>query len=1395
MLSIDCPHCGPRAESEFGYGGEGGIARPAAPDTLTDAQWGDYLFFRTNPKGALHEQWCHVHGCGRWFNVLRDTATHRIHASWKIGGQAPTGATATGHAPGAGSSTSTGMPGERAATPAPAAPAGPATSPDAPFRLPAGGRIDRNRLLRFTFDGRTYTGHPGDTLASALLSHGVHRVARSFKYHRPRGILSAGAEEPSALVQLFDGARTVPNARMTQTCLVEGLSARSIHASPGLAFDLRAANGWFARLMPAGFYYKTFMASQRAWHFFERHIRAASGLGESPRRPDPDRYEKRHAHCDVLVVGAGIAGLNAALAAGASGARVVICDEDDEPGGWLLASDERVEGMHSADWAAGALQRLRAMPEVVVLPRTTAFGYHDQNFLTLLERRADHLPPERAPAFRERLWKVRARRVVLATGAHERPLVFAHNDLPGIMLAGAVATYVRRFAVLPGRDALVFTNQDAGYEAALALHAAGARVRVVDARDDPRGTRAEKARELGIECLAGRVVVEALGRARVRGARVQAIDGQGRLQGDAGDLSCDLIAVSGGFSPVVHLHAQSGGRPRWDDTLAAFVPGPAVQDEAPAGGCNGSRTLAEAARQGREAGAHAARLAGFDAPAPAGDGLRQAAHDAIRPIWQVPHPRGPTRAPKAFVDLQNDVTAADLLLALREGFESIELVKRYTAMGFGTDQGKTGNINGMGIVAQALGKSIPEVGTTTFRPNYTPVSFGAVAGVELGDAFDPVRTTPMHAWHVDAGARFEDVGAWKRPRFYPRPGEDMHAAVRREVLAVRHGVGMLDASTLGKIDVQGRDAAVLLDWAYCNDWPTLAVGRARYGLMLDENGMVFDDGVTARLGEHHYLMHTTTGGAARVLAWLERWLQTEWPRLEVSLASVTDQWATIALAGPHSRTLLGRVCADVDLDDAAFPFMSYRPGTVAGVAARLFRISFSGERGYEVNVPASHGLAVWRALALAGRDLDVTPYGTEAMHVLRAEKGFVIVGQDTDGSVTPVDLGMGAMVSQRKDFLGRRSLSRSDTARPDRKQFVGLLAQDPALVLAEGGQILDAPPATLPAPMAGHVTSSYDSPTLGRSIALALVRGGHARHGATVWVSMRDGRLAPATIASPAFYDPKGERQRAQPPGVPTVDATGAALAADGPHDAARASTHAPGATHGEVNGPAPLGGEPLRRRVGAALMATWRPTGSIIELRGDPDDAGFVAGVGRALGLPLPGPGILETAPPAPVGPGAGDDAVESTEGRPAAALATEDDPLAGHPPRVQILWTGPDRWWVLSDPATGPDTGRRLRAALDGTRHALTEVGDGHRRISLDGPAVRDVLAQGCPIDLHPRVFGPGRVAGTHFFKAGVVLWRPGAGPGFELLVRRSLAGYVRLMLGRCCAECGLDERDAPD
>jgi len=994
-------------------------------------------------------------------------------------------------------------------------------------RLGAGGRINRAIPLTFTFNGRTYQGFQGDTLASALLANGVHFVARSFKYHRPRGIVTAGVEEPNAVVQLERGAYTVPNARATEVELYQGLVATSVNAEPSLEHDRMAINQKFSRFLPAGFYYKTFMWPRKWWPKYEDKIREAAGLGKAPEELDADRYDKCFAYCDVLIVGGGPTGLAAAHAAASSGARVMLVDDQRELGGSLLSGRAEIDGRAASHWVEKIEAELRQMPEVTILSRSTAFGYQDHNLVTVTQRLTEHLPVSMRKGTRELLWKVRAKRVILATGAHERPIVFGNNDLPGVMLASAVSTYIHRYGVLPGREAVVFTNNDDGYQCALDLKTCGAKVTVVDPRAQGNGALPAAARRHGVKVLNNAVVTSAQGKLRVGSVEVAAY-ANGKVGAKQPDLPCDLLAMSGGWSPVLHLFAQSGGKAHWNDEKVCFVPGKAMQPETSVGAAAGEFSLARGLRLAVDAGVEAARSLGFNVTRPQVPHVAEIAEAPLLPLWLVGSREAAARGPKQFVDFQNDVSAADILLAAREGFESVEHVKRYTAMGFGTDQGKLGNINGMAILADALGKTIPETGTTTFRPNYTPVTFGTFAGRELGDLLDPIRKTCVHEWHVEHGAAFEDVGNWKRPWYYPKKGEDLHAAVARECLAVRNSVGILDASTLGKIDIQGPDAAQLLNWVYTNPWSKLEVGKCRYGLMLDENGMVFDDGVTVRLSDQHYMMTTTTGGAARVLTWLERWLQTEWPNLKVRLASVTDHWATFAVVGPKSRKVLQKVCGDIDFANAAFPFMSYREGTVAGVAARVMRISFSGELAYEVNVPANMGRAVWEALMAAGAEFEITPYGTETMHVLRAEKGYIIVGQDTDGSITPYDLGMGGLVAKSKDFLGKRSLTRSDTAKEGRKQFVGLLSDDASYVIPEGSQIVAGPFSGDTAPMLGHITSSYYSPILKRSIALAVIKGGLGKMGENVTIPLANGKQIAARIASPVFYDTEGVRQHVE---------------------------------------------------------------------------------------------------------------------------------------------------------------------------------------------------------------------------------------------------------------------------
>ena len=900
------------------------------------------------------------------------------------------------------------------------------------MRLPEGGRIDRARPLRFTVDGIEHTGCAGDTLASAMIANGLLEVAPSTYKGRPRGIFAAGVDEPNALVQLDD-----PMQQATTVELFDGLAATTLR-----------------------------------------------GKGKLTDTPDSTRYDKRNVHCDVLVVGGGPAGVAAALAAGRTGARTILVDEQRELGGSLLTENRLL------DWLADATDELSALPETKVLAGTTAFGYYDQNFVAL--------------ASKSRLWHVRAKRVVLATGAHERPLVFVDNDLPGIMLASAVRQYANRYAALAGQNIVVATTNDGAYGTAFDL--ADCVSTIVDSRPQPPSDLVNRARELGIEVLAGATVTQALGTQRIGGV----------LVGDR-RIACDLLAVSGGWNPAVHLFSQSQGKTRYDERLAAFVPDKSVQAQHIVGAANAVYDLAGCLREGFTAGIKAARLTGFDGTVPEAPYTATEVIADPHPVWFVDGPED-----RQFVDLQRDATVADVRRATGAGMRSVEHVKRYTTIGTAHDQGKTSGFAAIGVIAQLLGAETPQ-GTTTYRPPYTPVSFALLAGRDRGELLDPVRKTPMHDWHVRNGAVFENVGQWKRPWYYPQPGEDMKAAVLRECRAARTSVAVMDASTLGKIDIQGPNAGEFLNRMYTNAFAKLKVGHCRYGLLCKADGMVFDDGVVMRVAENRFLATTTTGNAAAVLDWFEEWAQTEWPDLKVWFTSVTEQWATIAVVGPQARTVLALVAPDVDCSAAAFDFMTFKDVALAdGTPARIARVSFSGELAFEINVDGRHGARVWDAVLATGLP---TPYGTETMHVLRAEKGYVIVGQDTDGTVTPHDLGMEWIVSPRKDFVGKRSYQRLDSSRPDRKQLVGLLPTDPDDLLPEGAQLI-APdtPLTPPVPMLGHVTSSYHSAALERTFALALIKGGRQLIGRTVLAPLNDRTIA-ATVTEPIFYDPEGTRR------------------------------------------------------------------------------------------------------------------------------------------------------------------------------------------------------------------------------------------------------------------------------
>lgn len=993
-----------------------------------------------------------------------------------------------------------------------------------PFRLVGGGRIDRRRRVEFRFNGLRYEGYRGDTIASALLANGVRAVARSIRQRRLRGFVGAGLEEPNGIFTVHhpevEGS-TIPHAPGTRVELVEGLEARAVNGWPSVHFDLGGMLGWGDRMLSAGFYYKTFLWPR--WEAWEWAVRRMAGIGRAPEAPDPDVYDRRHAFCDVLVVGGGPAGIAAALAAARAGARVILIDDQPELGGSLLGERRELGGKPALAWVANCAADLEREPEVTVLTRTTAFGFYDHGFVGALERRTDHLPPRQRRGPRERLWRIRAERIVLATGAVERPIVFRNNDRPGIMLASAASTYVNRYAVAPGRRAVVFANHDSAWRAALDLVAAKVEIAaIVDVREAPGGPFAERARDAGLHVLAGHAVVNASGARALRRVRVEPVAG-----GDGFDLDCDLLAVAGGWNPNLQLHVQAGTGTAFDEERACFLP---VEETGragsglfgSAGACRGTFRLDACVREGALVGREAALAGGFrDVGVISAPETDEEGAEAPAPVWFTRSSRAGRRRPRrAFVDFQNDTTVDDLELAVHEGFESIEHVKRYTLLGFGTDQGRMGNVSGMAIVAETRGLNPAEVGTTAPRPPVAPLTFGAVAGLTRDEFIDPVRVTPMHAWHEARGAVFEPVGQWLRPRYYPEAGEDMDAAVNRECLAARGEAAIFDASTLGKIDVQGPDAATFLDRVFSNDISTLVVGQCRYGLMLGDDGMVRDDGVVTRLAERRFLMSTTTGGADTTLEWLEMWRQTEWPELGVRLTLVTDQWATITVAGSRARDLIAPLCEEIDLDPAAFRFMHAREGGFAGVPCRIFRISFIGGPGFEVSVPADYGRYAWEQVMEQGERYRICPYGTEAMHVLRAEKGFIVVGHETDGSVTPHDLGMERMLSRDGDFIGRRALARSDARRPDRMRLVGLRTVDPALVLPHGAQLVDEPFTLLPAPTVGHVTSSYWSANLGHSIALALVAGGRERE--RVYAPLEDGRFVEAKVVSPVFLPGSG---------------------------------------------------------------------------------------------------------------------------------------------------------------------------------------------------------------------------------------------------------------------------------
>ena len=997
------------------------------------------------------------------------------------------------------------------------------------LRVKSSSFIDETTRVSFKFNGTKLYGYKGDTLASALLANNIHLVGRSFKYHRPRGIMTSGSEEPNAMVQLHNNSsRTEPNVRATEVELYDGLEASSQNCWPSVNFDFGGINNFLSPLLPAGFYYKTFMWPASFWEKYEYFIRKSAGLGKSPTEPDPDIYEHRYLHCDVLVIGAGISGIIAAKTSAQNGLKTLLVDEKPNLGGSTIYQNNdhfKINDANSSKWLEKEIDDLKNYKNLEIKTRTSVAAYHGYNFILARENLTDHIEvSKRDNKVRQRLLKIRAKKVITATGSIERPLIFNNNDRPGILLSSAIKKYVDFYGVKSGEKIILFTNNDTAYETALSLNDKGIKVEaIIDIRNENDSELIKSVKNLNIKIFNNHTIVDTEGYKRINKVSIMELSKDGTsVVGKKIDINCDCLGMSGGWTPAVHLFTQSGGKLKFRNSDNVFIPNTYNSDQLCIGACNGDFELSDIIKNIPD---QINKFLNVSDESFKNIKISSTKENNYRNIWLLPSDKilGKT---KPFVDYQNDATAKDIKLALREGFRSIEHVKRYTTTGMGTDQGKLGNMHALGIIADTAKVQMGELGTTTFRPPYTPLTFGTIVGRNVGEYFDIFRKTPMHDWHIDNKAEFENVGQWKRAWYYPKNNEDMHQAVQRESKAARESAGILDASTLGKIDIQGTDASEFLNRVYTNAWSKLAIGKCRYGLMLNEDGMVYDDGVTTRLGENHYIMTTTTGGAANVLGKLEDYLQTEWPELDVYLTSVTDHYATASVCGPNSKKILSKLIPDLDLSDENFPHMSFKNASIGKIKCRIMRISFTGEHSYEINVQANYGKSVWEKCMEIGKEYNITPYGTETMHLLRAEKGFIIVGQDTDATMTPIDLQMDWIVSKKKyDFIGKRSLYRSDTIREDRKQLVGLLTENPNEVLEEGAQIV-AETNKKPVEMLGHVTSSYYSPNLNKSIALGVVRGGKNMLGQKLFIPMEN-KIINVTVADPVFLDKENKRLNA----------------------------------------------------------------------------------------------------------------------------------------------------------------------------------------------------------------------------------------------------------------------------
>ena len=993
------------------------------------------------------------------------------------------------------------------------------------YRLDNIGYINRDKKISFTFNGKKYFGYEGDTLASALLANGIHLVGRSFKYHRPRGFFGAGVDEPNAKVQLYKGAKTEPNANATEVELVEGLIVKSQNCWPSVSFDFGAINNLFQKFFPAGFYYKTFMWPKSFWYkVYEPIIRKAAGLGVAPLKPDPDRYEHKYEYCDVLIAGSGPSGLASALAAAKNGARVILAEDKSRFGGSLLVDEVTIGNKKGKEWADEAISQLKSMPNVIVKNRSQVFGYYDHNMMVMFERTRDHIENPNKFTPRQKLWYIRAKEIVISTGSLERPLIFGNNDRPGILLSSAAKEYLKVYGVLVGRKPIIFTNNDSAYDTAIEFKKNGINPLVVDTRTNSDSSVISEAKNLNIDIKFSHGIANTKGHLKVNSATIGKFNSDKSSYENLEEVSCDCICVSGNWTPTVHLSSQSGNKLKFNETIDAFIPSQSRQKESTIGSANGSFTLKQALEDGFNKGFELSNKItnkNSKSTAPTSNERSYGEHDKF---WCMPLPKN--KHYKRFVDFQNDVAVSDIELAVREGFRSIEHVKRYTTLGMATDQGKTSNLNGLQLVSNIEGKIVPEVGHTTFRPPYTAVTIGTIVGREVGKHYRPTRKSPMHGWHEKNNAVFVDAGLWLRPRYYKQDNESLEEAAKREANNVRKNVGVCDVTSLGKIDIKGPDTAEFLNRIYTNAWMKLPVGKARYGVMLREDGIVFDDGTTTRISENHFHMTTTTAQAVNVLAHLEYYLQVVWPELNVNVLSTTEQWAGAALAGPNSRELLSKLFPETNILNEALPFMGYKESDLFGVPARIFRISFSGELAYEINVESSYGTFMWEKIIEFGQEMNIEPYGTEALSTLRIEMGHV-AGSELDGRTIPYDVSLEGMLSKKKDFIGKRSLTREAFLNPKREKVVGVIPLDKKTTIPEGSHLVKDGNASSPNPKLGHVSASCWSVEYNNPFSLAIIQDGKNRIGEKLYaVSPLNNKNIAVEIVSSHYVDPKGERVR-----------------------------------------------------------------------------------------------------------------------------------------------------------------------------------------------------------------------------------------------------------------------------